>query len=406
MAITTQQKRPYFQNSKILLENNSWENCIRSYSNVNYVPNSINNFFEFYSNNKLFFQTNNWLNGSYILYKNIELGDSFDLLYNSSKKCYDYNKFHLIRNKDKCSIVIGNELFANFNVTNIEKRLTNSFAGQFAKSLDTDLYSCHIANIDNTTNSLLIGKILKYIEKYNYKEIYLIFQLSDPSRCFKSLWWHPVDVFCQQNNPVVKHHLSYHFFLYEEMINYYKEENNIDFFKDSLFFSLGEKSKNGSVAITPNEFYKIYEWSIIDMINTQIDMSTSINVNTIFWRDFYKVCNNDLNVIQKSFLNFVTDKESLLPFDSENGFFVRQLIDNHPKRLTKKMKKLYGKIPDIPKYVYSVICEPGNLTEMFFLDNTSTQYSNFDSDWPKNYQHYPDTSKWANFILENAGWLK
>ena len=45
-------------------------------------------------------------------------------------------------------------------------------------------------------------------------------------------------------------------------------------------------------------------------------------------------------------------------------------------------------------------------TGMLFLDNTATQYTQFDSDWPEIYQNYSGVSLWANYILENAGWLK
>lgn len=407
MALSTQQKRLHFQNSKKLLENNSWENCIRSYNNINYPDNDVANFFQFYPNKKFFFKTKDWLDGSCILYKNITLSQSLDLEENFQEDCSDFNKFHLIRNKKKCLIVIGNELFADFNTSNIEKRLQKCFAGQCAKNLDTDLYSCHVDNIDNTSNSLFVGKILTYLEQYNYEKIYLIFQISDPVRCLTSLWWNPIVIALRKKNSILKNHLSYHFFPYEDMVDFYKKENSIDFLKDSFVIALGQNNKNRSLILTPTEFYKIYEWSIIDIINAQIDGFPSLHVKSLYWRDFYRVCNSDLNIIPKSFINFALGKESLLPFDSHSGNFAKNRSDMVIQRSTTKIKNIDGEIVHhLPKFLYSPICEPGEFTGMLFLDNTATQYTQFDSDWPEIYQNYSGVSLWANYILENAGWLK
>lgn len=399
MALTVAQKRTYFQNTSKLLHENTWEKCVRSYeSNLNSVSN-------FYINDKIYFQTKDWLNASELLYKNIELKPLILLQDSNKENCKDYNRFHLIRNKKNCTVVIGNEIFANLQEENIEKRLNNTLASLCAEKLDTDLYSCHIENIDNTSNSLLLESTLKYLEQFNYDQIYLIFQISDPVRCFNSLWWDPITLMMQNPNPILKEHMSYHFWNHDQMLEAYRQDNDINFLKDSLVFSLGKNKKNGYLTITPNEFYQIYEWSIIDIVEKQIDKFESMNIKKIFWRDFFNVCNKDLNLIDTAFINFIDQQINVLPYDSNNGNFVKDLVADEPEKMIKKLKKI-NFIPDLPKYFYNVICEPSQITKLLFSDCSPTIYGEFFQRWMLEANRYSNVEKWANHILYKAGWLK
>lgn len=398
MALSIQEKRIHFQNSENLLKDSAWENCVRSYNNQIYSVS------DFYENHKINFKTKNWLDQSYLLYKNIKL-DVITLLDNLNFDSKDYNRMHLCRNKKNCVIVIGDELLANFKETNIEKRLTESFAGQLSKNLDADLYASNINQIDNTSNSLLITKALDHLQKFNYEQLYLVFQISDPARCLNSLWWDPLEVISQNKNDILKDHVSYHFFPFQQMLELYDKEKNIDFVKDSLFFTLGKKYKNGYLTITPTEFYQLYEWSIVDLIQKQ-NKKYPVKIKTIFWKDFYRVCSSDLNIINHPFINFVQNKDNLLPFDSDNGDFVKKIVAEFPERPSHEYTKIYKKIPNIQKYLYNIICEPSETTNLLFKNPTSTNYGQIDElDLKYNYKNEHGT-KWAKFILEKAGWLK
>jgi len=399
MALTVQQKRIHFQNTNKLLDDSVWENCVRSHnSNLNCVSN-------FYHNHKIYFQTKDWLNASELLYTHIEYKPLISLQNSTQEDCKEYNRFHLIRNKKSCTVVIGNEIFGDLHEGNIEKRLNHTFAGLCAKKLDSDLYSCHIEKIDNTSNSLLIESTLNYLDAFNYDQIYLIFQISDPVRCFGSLWWDPITLMIQHPNPILKEHMSYHFWKHDQMLEVYRQGNDIDFLKDSFPFTLGKNKKNGYLTITPNEFYQIYEWSIIDIVKKQIDKFKSMKIKKIFWRDFYKVCNQDLDIIQTAFISFLHQGIKTLPYDSNNGNFAKELVGEEPEILIKNLKKI-DVIPNLPKYIYNVICEPSEITQMLFADPNPTDYAQFIGDWLSEPKCQSHIEKWADRVLDNAGWLK
>jgi hypothetical protein len=253
----------------------------------------------------------------------------------------------------------------------------------------------------------LITKILDYLKDFNYEQVYIIFQISDPARCFNRIWWDPLELILHDKNASLKEHLSYQFMPWGSIVEMYEKIKNIDFLKDSLFFTLGQKNKNGYPVITPTEFYAIYEWSIIDIINTQArSFKKFMKIKNVFWRDFYQPANNDLDVIQKSFIEFAKDSDLVLPFDSENGNFAKLIVDVAPERLTKELSRFYEKIPNLPKYVYSVIVEPSEVTELLFTDNSPTVYGEFDHKWLSECQNYTMVEKWTKFLLTNAGWLK
>lgn len=400
MTLSIKEKRNFYQDSKSILHNDHYENFVRSINKEQDTSTFINN-------NIFYFQSaDKFLNNTHCKYSHSALENNSISLLGLHKSKQDYQEIHLIRDKESCLIVIGDYLLAMINEKDIEKRISNSFAGQCANLIDSDLYICTIDQLDNTSAVFKLKKILQYLTEYNYKKVKIIFQMQDPVRCFSARWWNFQN--SNTHDVILKKHPSYHFITDESILDFVTEtpKDNINFIFDSYYFSLTKSQ----LILSPHEFYQMYEWSIMDLIEKIVnDKQRFFDIDYRLYKDFFQVCNNDLPKLFKNFtfIEFLTNTKLLLPYDSQEGKFARDRAKIVPETDIEDINYFITTFfPKNVRVIYNTIVEPTSLTKNFFINPTPTQYNSYDSNWKNISVDSLVHKNFANHLLQNAGWHK
>ena len=326
-------------------------------------------------------------------------------------------ELHLQRKKNKCLIVLGNELsYGDKNLT-LEDRLEKSFATQCAEKLDSDLFLSTFKNIDNTSLFIRLVDILLLLKKNNYKEIKIIFQLSDCSRCFKSEFWASYYPFERpKSHQVLNSHLSYHFLSPNQIFdlfnnsNFYQKKNFILNFKDSNMFSLN------IYKFSFLEFLEFYE-SLFDELLTNLSKKFSdyFDVKHIIWKDYHPVLHK--NIIQKNLLelmqeqNFDVDKKVDLPyvFDTHwfQSFLDSNIIENEIKKYLN-VERSNNKIDDwkLLLEIYKHYQSPFNSDLEQDIIKEKIKIKKFYNKFTKEKLETFDQTIWSDYLLAQSGWIK
>lgn len=404
MALDIKEKFLYYQNSELLLKDNKFETAVRLIKNEQ--DTSIN----FYNTDVIYFQsTDSFLSNNFCKFKHTILQDEISLL-NSKFYNQNYQEIHVIRNKSSCTLIVGDYTLGSMNEPNLEKRLINSFAGECARLNNSDLYSCHIDQVDNTSLVFKVKQILEYLTQFNYSAVNIIFQLVDPIRCFNSKWWQPH----KTNNfsAILKHHPSYHFInkdSIKQLIEDYTDKASFLF--DSYLFTLSTKKASKAV-VSPHEFYQLCELSTIDLLTKIIQQyKTHYKTKYFLWKDFFAVCNISMkNVLcDTTLIEFFKNKKMDLPYDSLEGQYVKDRISFSIEEDVESYvdyKDLKDYIPKNQTVVYNTIIEPSALTKNLFTNPSPSRYPAVDKEWK--FIHFDSDvhSQFARQIFLKAGWHK
>lgn len=402
MALKFSQKRSYYQNTKKLIANDNWLRCIQDFFAIpkKSVSFDQNNYFLFSTKNK-------FLDNHKCYYRHTILDlYSFEQAKNPIQQ--KYQEIHLQRNKKSCTIVIGDDLFHD-SKQDLEQRLNHSFSGQCAKLLDTDLFASNIQGINNTSSVFHLKSILEYLSKSQYETINIVFQVVDPNNCFRSVWWNAMHLLEHIDNDIIKSHPSYQF-LTREQIDQLLEKKGYDVCEDMHFFNMDQK-QNGYILLNPHEFFCLYEWSITDLLkHTTNSFAKRFKINSVAWKDFYKVCNldNPIPTIQKNYLQY-TKNEQEIAYTS-NYDFINSITNSTPQVVldvndpssTKDEKYFFDNIE--PKRVFYNVIEPDDKTKILFEDGSPSklvQPNENLSSIDKNNQ-----TEFASYVLKSVGWLK
>lgn len=403
MALSVVKKKPYYQNTKKLLDNNSFYKCVQDAYNLE--PYTIS----FYNRRSFTFKSKNkFLDGHTCYYNHTKIDHDYQITQPKIFEEKQYQELHLQRNKTKCVIVIGDELLGELDESNIETRLSNGFAGTCAQSLDADLYSCNIHNLNNTNAIFHLEKILTYLTNFNYEKIEIIFQLTDPHRCMNSIWWRIHQTMRISYDPVLQYHPSYQFIPIEKLFEYEALEGNLNHLENNHHFTLN-KYENGYIVLNPREFFQIYEWSITDLIyHMTKKFKENFKINIVTWRDFYVICNQDnpIPMIQKTWIEFIKQEDVNLPFTSNYDFIksitstkIEEFIQSVPNR---NDAGLWERFP-VDKICYNVLDLNDN-TKILFENKNQFVYHNLDQDWLL--ERNDKAKDFAKYILRTVGWLK
>ena len=402
MALKFSQKRSYYQNTKKLLANDNFLNCVRDIFLVPKKP------VFFPSNDYYVFSTKDeFLNNHKCFYRHTIL-DEYCLEQAKHQQEKRFQEIHLQRNKNICTIVIGNDLFID-DSQNLEQRLLTNFSGECAKLLDTDLFASNIQNIDNTSAVFHLDNILQYLTQFNYDKIQIVFQMVDPYSCFKSIWWNAIHMIEHSQNDIFKCHPSYQFLSMEdiELAILYRSK---EYCSDMHFYCM-DKIENGYIILNPHEFFCLYEWSVLDLLKHSLQKyNANFKTSVVAWKDFFSVCNSDNPVptIQKNLVQFATG-ESSIPYAS-NYELINSITHDRPMvilDIKDSWSTKEGKYDEFdlqaPRVFHNVI-EPNENTKVLFDNPISTVYNKFDDDWLKITKN--NQSQFASYVLKSVGWLK
>jgi len=392
-------KRNYFFNPKnFFAQRNIFEDTIRKIYNTEYVLDQQTfNEYNVLSNNC-------FINNAVCKIKNVSCNESIYLFKDTDDKCL--NHYHLIRNKKQCVVVIGNDLL-NLQAP-LEQTISQSFGSQCAKIIDADCYVWQVKNTNNTINLFELEKIIKYLEQFNYLNTKIIFQMIDPIDCIKSIWWKfPTNIIKSKNTDVsiLKNHLSYHFIDIEELEGSMNFIDNIDVFKDS--FVLKYPSKNKMCYLSPQEFFDLYEWSILsylDLLKSEYKNRLP-NLDVIVWRDFSNFENKDLKIkkAKKSLIEFNLDKSIDLYYSKDKEFFYslfRNSFRYKSKLLNQSKKRFNQKVFNNP------VVLPVPKTHQLLFNDSSNKFETgiLSPTLPKNFMS--TINNFCSYILSQAGWHK
>lgn len=403
MALSVSKKTSYYQNTKKLLDNNSFYKCVQTAYNLESYTISFYNrrYFKFKTTNK-------FLDGHTCYYNHTKMDYDYQITQPKTPAEKQYQELHLQRNKTKCVIVIGDELLGALNENNIEKRLLNGFAGNCAQRLDSDLYSCNINDLNNTNAVFHLEKILTYLTDFNYEKIEIVFQLTDPHRCMSSIWWKIHETMRTSYDPVLQYHPSYQFISFAKLLEYEALGGDLSYLKNMHYFTLN-KHQNGYIVLNPREFFQIYEWSITDLIShITKKFKNNFKIDIVIWRDYYVVCNqnNPIPTIQKTWIEFIQEEDLNLPFTS-NYDYIKSLTNT-------KIEEPYGDILkdstagfwqhfDVDKVCYNIV-KLDDTTKVLFENKNQFVYHNLDQNWL--FESDSKAKDFANYILRTVGWLK
>lgn len=400
MALDIREKFLYYQNTELLLKDDAFETAVRS------IANEQDTSVHFYNPDVLYFQsTDSFLSNNYCKFKHTVLQDDGISLLNSKLNNKNYQEVHVIRNKGSCTLIVGDYTLGRMNEPNLEKRLINSFAGECARLNDSDLYSCHIDQIDNTSLVLKVKKILQYLTQFNYNAVNIIFQCVDPARCFNSKWWQPH----KTNNfePILKQHPSYHFITKDSIYQLIEDyTDKASFLFDSYLFTLSSKKASKAV-LSPHEFYQLCELSTIDFLTKIVQQYKKYyKIKYFLWKDFFAVCNTSIkNVLcDVTLIEFFKNKKMDLPYDSLEGRYVKDRTNILIEENVQSYVDLKDYIPKNQTVVYNTIIEPSALTKNLFTDSSPSRYPAVDNEWKFTHFDSDVHSQFARQIFLKAGW--
>ena len=115
MALSVVKKKPYYQNTKKLLDNNSFYKCVQDAYNLESYTISFYNRRSF-----TFKSTNKFLDGHTCYYNHTKIDHDYQITQPKILEEKQYQELHLQRNKTRCVIVIGDELLGELDESNIE----------------------------------------------------------------------------------------------------------------------------------------------------------------------------------------------------------------------------------------------------------------------------------------------
>lgn len=442
--MVTENQKKYFHNSKTFLKKfhhifpKFTEQNFTTWHELGHIPKNfyINNNEKFYSNSICSVYDYTFKDGR------IKCSDSANDL--------PAQELHLQRQKNKCLIVLGNELLYGDKNLTLEDRLEKSFATHCAKKLDSDLFLSTFENIDNTSLFIRLIDILSLLKKNNYKEIKIIFQLSDCARCFDSEFWSKYYINDENIKKCKKSHMSYHFlspyqfifFLNYEWIK--STDDVLEFYKDANFLS------NTPIELSYFDFFEIYESAFLELFSTLSKMYTDYDsIKYIVWKDFHPVsCDKIVKKTLAEFSQetlFSNDEKLDLPYTFSTIWFedfYRSgiLLDIFFKQEIEK--QLYLKLwvkSDINSDYFSD--EIDSKYQPHFWDKTREEFyyypiksdywkvfnkfkSLFDSDLKSNimkekfkiekltsflqnkFPKIQTSPNWGDYLLEQSGWIK
>lgn len=392
-------KFSFFQNTKKLITNNAFENaCRQSNNELDNTDHNIN-YRDIYN----FYSADSFLDRAICRYRNVMIYNN-DISLSYNKKDHSVkNEIILERNKSVCTIVLGDDLLSRQNENNIEQRLSNSFAGNCARINDSDLYIFQVKDICNTQLVFKLKKVLENLKEKEYNEIFIIFQMVDPARCFRSKFWKPYNILTTSLDldlEILKNHPSYHLLGHHELPKIYTDKIE-SFFNNSLIFSLPNLKYKVLPILCPFEFYQLYEWSILEMINevTKIKRQDT-TVKHIVWKDFYKpVYTNDKTFLHSTNLYKFKTKSDKLPIDSNGGRFVLERVKESPEDNLEffwdpEFKKF------LPNVIYNPLVNINDKTQSLF---TTQQTIDYKTQIDKSiYFTNQDHKDWADLLC--SGW--
>lgn len=141
-------------------------------------------------------------------------------------------------------------------------RLNNIFAGHCARLMATDLYLSAVPGNSNTGIVFHLPNILKYLEQFNYENIYVIVQLTSPGRCFGDSRWRETSAYWKS-------------FMGDALGN--KKPSNSFFTKDMIVL---------------DQWYDLYEYGMVSLIKAFCNKHGTNNI--LVWKNFNPVRNNNL----------------------------------------------------------------------------------------------------------------
>lgn len=438
------QDKLYFQDSKNLLKK---INII----NKSLIPSRLNSFQNSFYQKFFFKSQDSFLNNSvcYTWNRFYEQGFIFEQKESNREKFLQQQEIHLTKNHDTCVIVIGNDLsYGDTKENNLETRLQNTFGLHCAKLLQSDIFMATLANISNTDALFYLLDVLNYLKNYQYKNIKIIFQMIEYSKCMDSLlWtWNPSLLkineqkhFDNEKQKVMKMHLGYHFIPLYKFVKILEVIEDVNFFSNSLLFS---KKK-----ISLTDFFKLYEWSIVDLLDNFVKLIDQTNLDYIVWKDYCKIMNTtkskvvpttwfdhifknvdlpfcvDTNWLEEFFINQISIKKTKNKFHVQMHNSYTYVFDNdldiinflEQKQVLNRDKIIFDtNFPgDIKEKILKNML---NLNENYNIPfdnefkNQVMQERNKINSFQNNFFTFVPTaqqhSEWATKLLHHSGWLK
>lgn len=108
-------------------------------------------------------------------------------------------EFYLKRNKDTLVIIIGESWVygesqrSSYSTEYMAASLYNTVGARLALYADADLHQYSIPGNSNALGFEGLRKVLKYHEHNNYEKVYVVYQLTEPFRCQRSIQQLPLD---------------------------------------------------------------------------------------------------------------------------------------------------------------------------------------------------------------------
>jgi hypothetical protein len=259
-----------------------------------------------------------------------------------------YSEFHITENKKDLMVNIGESWTYGENVYdiasgiqryNLNTQLDYTFGPIMSRLLDVDFYQYAIPGNSNGNMVKELTRILEYVQRFKYEKIYLVVQLTEPSR----------------------EHAQLHEFEYDHPIHsLYKRNKKISFYQwlcqyDEIFLDLidkiASKFKNIECIVWKNfcKWNTLKEYKNIRKIQTNwitksaeiLDVDYSpISFQSVGWfnelfqnKKMYKIkfdaewSNKEINKIEKSnqFLN-ANELHSMHPNDKAHKIWANYLI--------------------------------------------------------------------------------
>lgn len=424
------QKQSFYNTKSFLKSYNLLHNAIK---NLDTNKDKISHHYSFEANTKTFYIENQdkFFNNSKCFTKSNHAFDDVRIQPNKEPNDLPNSEIHLVRKKSCCLIVVGDELSYGETNNNLEKRLENSFAIHCAKKLDTDLVMTTIKNINNTSAFFRLIDILNYLKKFEYKEIKIIFQMTDFVKCLKTDLFH--FPFLQQKNftknlhfdknfSAYKNHLFYNFF---SPIQYFYFAaifpNDLDLFIDSNI--LKDKDK-----VSLYDFFELYESFFYDLLTSlQQSFKEHFEINFLIWKDYNPPINK--NFVDVCWLDLILKKENqkvLLPYTFDVSWlkeFYRVEFEEIvlPKENNKKIVVVEAfesdyfddpeefEFPNDDQNVVSYLLSykssfNANLKKDIEQEESKINETNNVVQQYKSFLF--DQKEWANYLLKQSGWIK
>lgn len=266
------------------------------------------------------------------------------------------SEFHVKRNKKRLLIIIGESwtygeslrgIASALQKYNLSSQLESCFGSRMAVTLDCDYYQYAVPGNCNLYMFLELDRILNYVKQFNYEEVYICMQMTEPGR---------------------------------------EKAANVELMKSTPFRDLYN--------VQPNT--KFTDW-----LKDYDELFFNFYEETI--RKHQESCNIKKAMIWKNFCRITTDKRNYL-FDIVETSWIRYSAKYLGVNL--KMPDFYaiGWLNSIKEEYHQFKFDSSWLLDQIDMIEKSNIYL---KDNPMHYPHPNETAHalWAQFLLRKANWI-